>query len=90
MLGSSSGFSLFSPQGLQWISKRTGSAELPHFIKSVIKSLKKGGKRNKVFKANEKADLWSPIPQSSREPPPPKHLADQWIQCEFSAFDTSL
>lgn len=75
MPGSSSGFSIFSPQGLQWISERTGNTELKQYIKSVAKA-------HKATKISGKVELWSPMPASAREPLPPKDVADPWIRCK--------
>jgi hypothetical protein len=77
-LGSSSGFSLFSPQGLQWIANRTGTTELPRFIKTMIKRLKKT-----LRTTAGPQDPWSPMPRELHEPPPPKRIADQWIKCKL-------
>lgn len=71
--GSASGLSMFSPQGLQWISERTGNFELPKLIKRI-------GKERQTNKAKTQLDLWYPLHESAREPLPPKHVADLWVR----------
>lgn len=73
-LGASSGFSLFSPQGLQWISAKTGSDDLSQFIGTLARS----GRSESL---SEQPDLWSSHSPSEREPLPTKYIADLYIQC---------
>jgi hypothetical protein len=81
-LGSSSGFSLFSPQGLQWISERTGSDELIQFISTLLREARNCAPENAT-------ELWPPASPTERptepEPLPPREIADQYIQsgCTF-------
>jgi len=75
-LGASSGFSLFSPQGLQWISEKTGNNDLSQFIGKLARS-----GRGTSFP--EQADLWSSLPPSEREPLPEKYIADLYVQCMY-------
>ncbi|RFU31904.1 hypothetical protein B7463_g4414, partial [Scytalidium lignicola] len=80
-LGASSGFSLFSPQGLQWISDRTGSDELSRFITTLTKT----GIRPLSHGPSE---LWYTLSPSEREPLPSKHVAERLILSYFDMFNS--
>jgi hypothetical protein len=72
--GASSGFSLFSPQGLQWMSERTGNDALPQFISGMTRTM-----RDPM--PNGTAELWHKISPSKLEPLPLKEIADVYVQC---------
>ncbi|KIM94323.1 hypothetical protein OIDMADRAFT_135861, partial [Oidiodendron maius Zn] len=79
-LGASSGLSLFSPQGLQWISESTGSNDLSEFISTLSKTNEGPWKVNNM-------DLWHSMLPSQREPLPPKEIADILVECFFDTFN---
>lgn len=81
-LGASSGFSLFSPQGLQWISEKTGSNELAKFISSISSNLQS------YMPKNSSAELYRPLYPSEREPLPPKVVADHYVQYYFNSYNS--
>ncbi|KAH8586014.1 fungal-specific transcription factor domain-containing protein [Bisporella sp. PMI_857] len=80
-LGASSGFTLFSPQGLRWISERTGSNELSELITSFGRGA--GGPWSQP-----KVNFWHPIPPCDREPLPSRELADIYVQGFFDHFNS--
>lgn len=80
-IGPSSGLSLFSPQGLRWISERTGSNELSELITSFGRGA--GGPWSQ-FKVN----FWHPIPPCDREPLPSRELADKYVLGFFDHFNS--
>ncbi|RDW67544.1 hypothetical protein BP6252_08940 [Coleophoma cylindrospora] len=82
-IGASSGFSLFSPQGLQWISERTGDNDLTDFTSNLAKSAK-------GVSAPTPTNLWHSKTASDREPLPPKDIASQYVQSYFESFNTWL
>ncbi|KAH8596020.1 fungal-specific transcription factor domain-containing protein [Bisporella sp. PMI_857] len=85
-LGSSSGFSLFSPRGLQWISKKTGNQNLERLIMQ-IRQLDPGtwdhGSWSRFLNV-----AWHPLPEGMREPIPTREIALQYVEQFFSNFNT--
>ncbi|KFX86018.1 hypothetical protein V490_09269, partial [Pseudogymnoascus sp. VKM F-3557] len=81
-VGPSSGFSLFSPQGLRWISEKTGDHNFEQMIKEVSNSCEHppaGG-----------LSTFRPLPESEIEPLPPKDMANEYIATYFDTFNTSF
>lgn len=74
IIGSSSGFSLFSPQGLEWITQKTGSDELLRFLDELAVNVQASS--DKIT-----TELYRPLFASEREPLPPKHIADRYVDC---------
>jgi hypothetical protein len=72
-LGPSSGLSLFSPQGLEWVAARTGTDELQVFITNLARS-------QALETPSRLVEKWSPIAPGDRTRLPPRHLADKCIK----------
>lgn len=81
-VGPSSGFSLFSPQGLRWISEKTGNNDFEQVIKEVSNSCDNHMTTGQV--------TFRPIPDSEREPLPPKDLANEYMAAYFDNFNNSF
>ncbi|KAI9732967.1 MAG: hypothetical protein M1818_007400 [Claussenomyces sp. TS43310] len=80
-IGWASGFSLFSPQGLRWISEKVGDKdELAQLVRTVSKHKYGGWGR-------ADADLWYPMPRSQHSPLPSKDLALQYVNSFFITFN---
>lgn len=76
-IGWASGFSLFSPKGLRWISEKVGDKDqLAQLIRQI-------SKRDYGAWGRADADLWHPVPRSQHSPLPPKDLASQYVNCFF-------
>jgi hypothetical protein len=76
-VGASSGFSLFSPQGLNWISQKTGNRDFENIVKSISEDCDTGpvgGTHN----------FFLPLPVEQREPLPEKEVADMYLESELS------
>lgn len=80
-VGPSSGFSLFSPQGLRWISEKTGNSNFEQVIKEVSNSCE--------HHANAQ-DTFRPLKESEREPLPPKDVANEYLAAYFDNFNHSF
>jgi hypothetical protein len=76
--GPSSGFSLFSPQGLKWISDRTGTNEIKQFIQTLA------GARENPWPVSRSTDLFHTMSPMEREPLPSKETADVFVDCKCS------
>ncbi len=76
-VGPSSGFSLFSPQGLRWISEKTSSRNFENIIREVAHTCDAVVFPNTFMPGNER-DL---------EPLPPKDLANQYVETYFQTFN---
>lgn len=81
-VGPSSGFSLFSPQGLRWISEKTGDNNFEQVIKAVSSSCE--------HQASSGQDTFRPLPESEREPLPPKDIANEYMAAYFDNFNNSF
>lgn len=81
-IGSSSGFSIFSPQGIQWVNEKTGDTSFQQMIQEATAEQQK-----RPF------SLWSPdmcsdiFDQRGRNPPPPKETALRLVQDFFGGFN---
>lgn len=78
-VGPSSGFSLFSPQGLRWISEKTGSRTFENCIREVAHSCDAVVFPN-TFMPN----------QSEPEPLPDKATANQYMETYFQTFNCAF
>lgn len=79
--GSSSGFSIFSPRGLRWISEKTGSRDLERLVDQVFHldpETWDQGCWNKFVDVT-----WHPIPQDQHEPFPEKDIALKYVEGIF-------
>ncbi|OBT41934.1 hypothetical protein VE00_07468 [Pseudogymnoascus sp. WSF 3629] len=81
-VGPSSGFSLFSPQGLRWISEKTGDNHFEQVIKEVSSSCE--------HQATSGQDTFRPLLESEREPLPPKDIANEYMAAYFDNFNNSF
>ncbi|TVY25243.1 putative transcriptional regulatory protein [Lachnellula hyalina] len=80
-IGWASGFSLFSPQGVRWISERVGDKdELAQLAQTM-------SKHDYGVWGRADGDLWYPTPRSQHSPLPPKDLASQYVNCFFITFN---
>lgn len=75
-LGGASGLTLFSPQGLDWIAEKTGSDELSRFIHTLATDVHTPPEKTAT-------ELYRPLFASEREPFPPKHIADRYVDCTW-------
>lgn len=75
--GSSSGFSLFSQQGLEWITKKTGGTQFSDLVQHMGKvHHKEGG----IFSG---PSIWYPLAShEQREPFPTADVAKIYTNCE--------
>lgn len=82
-VGASSGFSLFSPQGLRWISEKTGSRDFEHIIRGVA---------NKCDHApiGSFPASFPHVNGSEREPLPPKDVANEYLATFFDTFNAAF
>ncbi|OAF63243.2 hypothetical protein VC83_00234 [Pseudogymnoascus destructans] len=81
-VGPSSGFSLFSPQGLRWISEKTGDDNFEQVIKAVSSSCE--------HRATSGQETFRPLSESEREPLPPKDIANEYMAAYFDNFNNSF
>lgn len=77
-IGSASSLSLFSPAGLQWISSRTNSSDLPDLIRRRIKACPP---------LHESIRLWHGLDYRGQVPLPPKNIADSFVAYFFDALN---
>ncbi|KFY26380.1 hypothetical protein V493_04121 [Pseudogymnoascus sp. VKM F-4281 (FW-2241)] len=80
-VGPSSGFSLFSPKGLRWISEKTGDNNFEQMIKGISTSCENQMGEQATFR---------PLRESEREPLPPKDLANEYMAAYFDGFNNSF
>ncbi|KAH8817183.1 fungal-specific transcription factor domain-containing protein [Xylogone sp. PMI_703] len=80
-IGWASGFSLLSPQGLQWISEKVGNKD------ELAQLGRKMSKSDYVAWGSGNIDLWYPVPRSQCSPLPSKSLALQYVNCFFTTFN---
>ncbi|KAI5804500.1 fungal-specific transcription factor domain-containing protein [Geopyxis carbonaria] len=82
-IGSSSGFSIFSPKGIQWVNEKTGDSSFQKMIQDATSS--KNGQRP--------FDMWKPdvfgeiFDQRGKNPLPPKETARLLVQDFFGGFN---
>ncbi|KAG0647263.1 putative transcriptional regulatory [Hyphodiscus hymeniophilus] len=79
-IGSASGFSMLSPQGMRWISEKIVD-------KDELAQLFQLTKRDFGAWGSADADLWYPMPRSKHSPLPSKDLALQYVNCFFITFN---
>ncbi|KAG9233335.1 fungal-specific transcription factor domain-containing protein [Amylocarpus encephaloides] len=82
-LGASSGFALFLPRGIRWVSEQVGS----QFWSRHVDGLCKAGEH---LPPKGDSEFWHPMKASEREPLPPKHVADTYIKFFFDYFNIVL
>ncbi|PMD31403.1 hypothetical protein L207DRAFT_640711 [Hyaloscypha variabilis F] len=80
-IGWASGFSLFSPQGVRWISDKLGNKE------EAAKLVRMSKQNSYGVWGRADADLWYPIPRSQHSPLPSKDLALQYVNSFFISFN---
>ncbi|KAF7593268.1 hypothetical protein BBP40_011725 [Aspergillus hancockii] len=80
-IGSSSGLSLLSPAGLQWISNRTGSSALSDLIQRRVQSCPP---------LSEAVRLWRDQDSKIQTPLPPKSIADHFVAYYFNIFNNII
>ncbi|EED15158.1 conserved hypothetical protein [Talaromyces stipitatus ATCC 10500] len=80
-IGSASGFSLFSPQGIQWILQKVGDkdelAQLYHIL----------AKHDFESWGTGNTNLWAPKSRSQHSPLPTKEIASEYVNCYFTTFN---
>lgn len=76
--GSSSGFSLFSPRGLRWISEKTGNRNLERLVSQVIQLDPETWDQGCWNKFDD--FTWHPIPSEQLKPLPEKDLASEYVE----------
>ncbi|KAE8551777.1 hypothetical protein EYB25_005667 [Talaromyces marneffei] len=80
-IGSASGFSLFSPHGVRWISQKVGDKnELAQLYRILSKHDYESWGHGNV-------DLWAPKPRSEHSPLPTKEVALEYVNCYFTTFN---
>ncbi|KAJ5293676.1 hypothetical protein N7508_008497 [Penicillium antarcticum] len=82
-IGPASGFSLFSPSGLQWISSQIGSTELADFILN----------RSRIYMlswSEEMISMWRHLTPELQAPLPPKASADIAIDYFFEFVNSTM
>ncbi|KAH8694003.1 fungal-specific transcription factor domain-containing protein [Talaromyces proteolyticus] len=83
-IGRASGFSLFSPQGIRWISEKVGDKD------ELAQLYRLFSKRDYGIWGHADANLWQPIPQSQQAPLPSKDIALQYVNCFFLTFNNAF
>ncbi|MCJ1399994.1 hypothetical protein MMC11_003197 [Xylographa trunciseda] len=83
-IGWASGFSLFSPQGLRWISEKVGDKD------ELAQLFRQTSKHDYGVWGRADADLWCPMPRSQHSPLPSKDLASQYVNCFFITFNNDF
>ncbi|KAF7867341.1 hypothetical protein EAF04_005424 [Stromatinia cepivora] len=81
-LGAASGFSIFSPQGLQLISKMTGDDEFANYITAT--------NHIRMNQHSVPASLWYAMPDNKHKPLPPREIADQILEFIFDRLIPSF
>lgn len=81
-VGASSGFSLFSPQGLRWVSEKTGSTKFQEAMMAVANSCNIDAFSEGVF------DMSQDI--GERQPLPPKEVAREYMAVFFNTFNAAF
>ncbi|KAE9376517.1 hypothetical protein N431DRAFT_501370 [Stipitochalara longipes BDJ] len=81
VIGWASGFSLFSPQGLRWISEKVGDKD------ELAQLVRKMSRDDYGVWGRAGADLWHPKPRSQHSPLPSKDLALEYVNCFFITFN---
>ncbi|KAG9245809.1 fungal-specific transcription factor domain-containing protein [Calycina marina] len=84
--GSSSGFSIFSPRGLQWIYKKTHSKDLEDLITEVRRLDPETWDQGSWSKYLNVA--WYPLPESMRQPFPTREVALAYVEEYFLSFNS--
>ncbi|TVY37027.1 putative transcriptional regulatory protein [Lachnellula subtilissima] len=80
-IGWASGFSLFSPQGVRWISEKVSDKdELAQLVQTM-------STHDYGVWGRADGDLWYPIPRSQHTPLPSRDLALQCVNCFFITFN---
>lgn len=82
-VGPSSGFSLFSPQGLRWISEKTGDRNFEQIITEVAKSCE-----HSPFEGGQNS--FRQLPDNERISLPPKDVANEYMNAYFDSFNNSF
>ncbi|EDO01858.1 hypothetical protein SS1G_04333 [Sclerotinia sclerotiorum 1980 UF-70] len=77
--GAASGFSIFSPKGLQLISKMTGNDHFANYICAT--------KHMRMTQYSVPASLWYAMPDDKHKPLPPREIADQILECNEAEIE---
>lgn len=77
-VGASSGFSLFSPQGLRWISEKTGNNSFERVIQGVVQKCDS----EQIFPNTMKM-----VSDGDCVPLPPREEAEEYMNTYFSTFN---
>jgi hypothetical protein len=75
-VGSASGISIFSPQGIRWITEKTGSddfARVVHFTGEAI---------HKSMGSDKNTTMWRPLQEQDRMPLPEVETGKIYIKCK--------
>ncbi|APA06989.1 hypothetical protein sscle_02g017590 [Sclerotinia sclerotiorum 1980 UF-70] len=80
--GAASGFSIFSPKGLQLISKMTGNDHFANYICAT--------KHMRMTQYSVPASLWYAMPDDKHKPLPPREIADQILEFIFERLIPSF
>ncbi|KAJ8070354.1 hypothetical protein OCU04_000735 [Sclerotinia nivalis] len=81
-LGVASGFSIFSPQGLQLISKIIGNDEFANYMTAT--------NHIRMNQHSVPASLWYAMPDDKHKPLPPREIADQILEFLFDRLIPSF
>lgn len=88
VLGSSSGFSIFSQKGVQWVNEKTGDETFLRMIQRASSSAKPGSQdENNQWKNMLFGKLFG---KQTRDPPPPKEVATRLVNGGFSLQDLTI
>lgn len=79
-VGASSGFSLFSPQGLRWINEKTGNNQFEKVIQSVVYQCD----TETIFPNTMKM-----VSDGNTEPLPSREEAEEYMECYFQTFNAA-
>ncbi|CAD6448104.1 c61468a0-9166-417d-a668-0208a30c0a27 [Sclerotinia trifoliorum] len=80
--GAASGFFIFSPHGLQRVSKLTGNDQFANYIGVA--------NHKRMSQYSVPASLWYAMPDHKHKPLPPREIADQILEFVFDTLIPSL
>ena len=82
-LGVSSGYSLFTAEGIQWIRQKTGQNNLDQILADETF-------RSKTTWGSFDPSLWRSLPKEEHEPLPAPELAMSYVDCYFERFNSTF
>lgn len=75
-IGSSSGFSIFSPQGIRWVTEKTGDVDFARVVQFSHQAIQKSISSTSV------TSMWNPLQEKDRMPLPEIETGKLYIKCK--------